>query len=108
MLGDVPRTDAYRRAIEAQAAGIKDRVVMDVGCGTGILSMMAARSGAKRVYAIEASALANDTRAVVVHNKLDNVVQVVQGLVEQVTLFLFIYFFHPQFLGRSSWETWST
>ena len=43
MIQDHARTDAYRRAIEAVAAGKR---VLDVGTGTGILSMFAARAGA--------------------------------------------------------------
>ena len=53
---DFVRTDSYRQAIEHNSECLfKDKVVLDVGCGTGILSMFAARAGAKRVIAVDMS-----------------------------------------------------
>ena len=53
MLKDSNRTRAYQQAIENNPEDFKDKIVMDIGCGTGILSIFAARAGAKHVYAIK-------------------------------------------------------
>ncbi|XP_024021790.1 probable protein arginine N-methyltransferase 3 [Morus notabilis] len=55
MLSDKVRMDAYRQAILDNPSLISGAVVMDVGCGTGILSLFAAQAGASRVIAVEAS-----------------------------------------------------
>ena len=49
MIKDSVRTNAYRDAILKNKHLFKDKVVLDVGCGTGILSMFAAQAGAKHV-----------------------------------------------------------
>ena len=49
MIRDKARTDAYERAITENAHYFKDKIVMDVGAGTGILSLFAMRAGAKKV-----------------------------------------------------------
>lgn len=58
MLQDYVRTSTYQRAILANSDDLKDKVVLDVGAGSGILSFFAVQAGAKRVYAVEASSMA--------------------------------------------------
>jgi type I protein arginine methyltransferase len=58
MMQDYIRTCTYQRAIYDNYAEFKDKVVLDVGAGSGILSFFAAHSGASKVYAIEASSMA--------------------------------------------------
>jgi protein arginine N-methyltransferase 1 len=47
MLKDEVRTRSYQNAILQNAHVFKGKTVLDVGCGTGILSMFAAQAGAK-------------------------------------------------------------
>lgn len=51
MIKDSVRTGSYRKAIMAGDL-FKGKVVLDVGCGTGILSLFAAQAGAKKVYGV--------------------------------------------------------
>ncbi|KAE8713842.1 putative protein arginine N-methyltransferase 3 [Hibiscus syriacus] len=55
MISDKIRTDAYRQALLKNPSLLNGAVGMDVGCGTGILSLFAAQAGASRVISIEAS-----------------------------------------------------
>ncbi|GLC40712.1 hypothetical protein PLESTB_000030300 [Pleodorina starrii] len=55
MLGDKPRTESYQAALERNPGLIRGATVLDVGCGTGILSLFACRGGAARVVAVDGS-----------------------------------------------------
>ena len=84
MLKDRVRTDAYCHAITQNRHLFKDKVVLDVGAGTGILSMFAARSGARKVFACECSSINVQTRQIVADNGLADVVTVLSGRVEDL------------------------
>ncbi len=71
---------------------VRLQTVVDVGAGTGILSLFAAMAGAKKVYAIEASGMAQHARALCEANNWGNVVEVVQSKVEDFRL--------PEEVGR--------
>jgi len=84
MLTDHNRMAAYHAAIVGNSQVFKDKVVMDVGTGSGILACWAAQAGAKRVYAVEYTDMAHHARNVVRANGLDHIVTVIQGAVEEV------------------------
>ncbi|BBM98090.1 type I protein arginine methyltransferase [Marchantia polymorpha subsp. ruderalis] len=83
---DRTRTDAYRDAIFMHTDAIRDKVVVDVGCGTGILSIFCAFAGARKVYAIDASDIAVQAQEVVKANGLSEIITVILGRVEEVDI----------------------
>ncbi|XP_068640266.1 probable protein arginine N-methyltransferase 6 isoform X2 [Aristolochia californica] len=86
MIKDHVRTETYRSAIMQHQSYIAGKVVVDVGCGTGILSIFCAQAGAKRVYAIDASDIAVQAKEVVKANNLDDRIIVLLGRVEDVDI----------------------
>jgi len=52
MLKDEVRTLTYRNAMIHNKHLFKNKVVLDIGCGTGILSMFAAKTGAQHVIGV--------------------------------------------------------
>lgn len=78
MLADAQRNAAFARAIGAAVRG--GGRVLDIGAGSGLLSLMAARGGADRVIACEADpALAATARTIIEANGYADRVSVVAG-----------------------------
>ncbi|XP_051917715.1 protein arginine N-methyltransferase 8-B isoform X2 [Hippocampus zosterae] len=86
MLKDEVRTLTYRNSMYHNKHVFKDKIVLDVGSGTGILSMFAAKAGAKHVYGIECSSISEYSERIIKSNHLDSVITIINGKVEEVEL----------------------
>ncbi|XP_071664915.1 protein arginine N-methyltransferase 3 isoform X2 [Patagioenas fasciata] len=86
MLKDKVRTESYRDFIYQNPHIFKDKVVLDVGCGTGILSMFAAKAGAKKVIGVDQSEIIYQAMDIIRLNKLENIITLVKGRIEEVDL----------------------
>jgi len=86
MLQDHVRTSIYQFAVYENKDDFRGKRVLDVGAGTGILSFFAAKAGASRVYAVEASGMALKAEKLAAGNGLQDVVTVLNKRVEDVTL----------------------
>ncbi|XP_078432339.1 protein arginine methyltransferase 10 [Wolffia australiana] len=87
MLSDRVRMDAYYNAVFDNAAvHIRDKVVLDVGTGSGILAIWCAQAGARKVYAVEATKMSDHARELVKANDVSDIVEVIHGSMEDVVL----------------------
>jgi len=86
MLKDEVRTKTYQMAIMRNAHLFRDKVVLDVGCGTGILCLFAAKAGAKHVYGIDSSAIIDQATQIVQRNGYSDQITLIKGKVEEVEL----------------------
>lgn len=86
MLQDNVRTKAYELSMIRNPELFKDKIVLDVGCGTGVLSMFAVRAGAKHVYAIEKANIHHKASEIIKLNGYGNSITVINGKVEEIEL----------------------
>jgi protein arginine N-methyltransferase 1 len=86
MLKDTVRTKAYMNAILQNKHLFKDKIVLDVGCGTGILSMFAAKAGAQHVYGVDCSGILTQAQKIVEANGFSSKITLFQAKVEELEL----------------------
>ena len=86
MLKDRIRTGTYQDAIMKNPEVFKDKIVLDIGCGTGILSIFAAKAGAKQVYGIEFADIADYANEIIKKNNLTDKITIFKSKVEDVKL----------------------
>jgi protein arginine N-methyltransferase 1 len=84
MLADSVRTAAFHKAI-LYTVNPGD-IVLDIGTGTGVLAMFAARAGARRVYAVEQGPIIDLARRVVAANGLEERITLIEGLSTEIEL----------------------
>lgn len=86
MLKDRIRTMSYRNAILRNKSLFKDKIVLDVGCGTGVLSMFAAQAGAKHVYSVDMSSIIEMAQKIIDLNGFSDKITLIRGKLEDLTL----------------------
>jgi histone-arginine methyltransferase CARM1 len=85
MLLDRQRTGAYHRGITRNASDFAGKTVLDVGTGSGILSLFAAQAGARKVYAVDENA-PECARTLVDTNHLAGRIEVIQARLDDLKL----------------------
>ena len=85
MMMDEIRTTHYRNAILNNRIDFQDKVVMDVGAGSGLLSIFAAQAGARKVYSVEASIMAESAKKLVESNGFSDIIEVLQQKIEDIS-----------------------
>lgn len=60
--------------------------MLDVGCGTGILSMFAAKAGAAKVIGVDMSGIVESAKKIVEANNLSDKVHIIRGKIEEISL----------------------
>ena len=86
MIKDKVRTDSYRSFIVNNPSLFKGARVLDVGCGTSILSMFATQAGAKEVIGVDNSEIAYQAMDIVMENKLKQTVNIQKGRAEDLKI----------------------
>ena len=86
MLKDEVRTRTYQMAILGNRHLFEGKVVLDVGCGTGILSMFAVQAGASHVYAVDCSSIIHRASMIVRDNGMSDRITLLRGKMEDIAL----------------------
>lgn len=86
MLSDTVRTEAYRAAILGNPSLFKGADILDVGCGTGILSMFSQDAGAKLVVGIDGADHVLECASKVLRENKKEEITLVLGRIEKTPL----------------------
>jgi protein arginine N-methyltransferase 1 len=86
ILKDKVRIPTYKKAIVENPSLFLGKTVLDVGTGTGILALLAAQSGARKVYAVERGALAEYATAIVERNHYADQIEVIPRAMEDAEI----------------------
>ena len=83
---DYEAMNTFRQVLSFNPLQIRDKVVLDVGSGPGLFALLAARAGAKTVYAWEPSAQAKYLAENIRENGYEDTIQVLTKPIEELEI----------------------
>lgn len=84
LINESVRTDAYAKALRQTIR--QDSVVLDIGTGTGIFTLLACQFGARRVYAVESDDVIQIAREIAAVNGYSERIEFIQSMSTRITL----------------------
>ena len=84
MTADYGRTHAYAQALRSRVT--PDSVVLDIGAGAGILTLLACQAGARKVYAVEQDGIIQVARESAAHNGYSERIVFIEALSTAIDL----------------------
>ncbi|EDW68368.1 uncharacterized protein Art9 [Drosophila virilis] len=86
MLLDVLVSNVYNQFIHQNASLFKDKIVLDVGCRSGLLSILAVEAGAIKVFAVGNMQSAKCVTKVLAHGENAEIFEPLSGCISQLKL----------------------
>jgi protein arginine N-methyltransferase 1 len=86
ILKDYEPMNVWRQVLSYNPLQIRDKTVLDIGSGPGVFSLLAARAGARHVYAWEPSVQSVASRQIIADNAFADTITVLTGPIEAVVL----------------------
>lgn len=81
LLSDTSRNRAYIQLLQKHAPGSR---VLEIGCGTGLLSCLAAKLGASKVWAVEPTSIIDTARELVETNGLGHIIELIPARIQDL------------------------
>jgi protein arginine N-methyltransferase 1 len=85
LLKDKERTRTFKKAIMRNKYLFKGKVVLELGCGTGLLSIFASKAGARQVFAVDSPQMIRTAAEIASENNIKNIT-FIEGKVEEISL----------------------
>ncbi|XP_044314622.1 probable protein arginine N-methyltransferase 1.2 [Drosophila rhopaloa] len=86
MLNDIVSSRAYEWLFRRYERLFKDKIVMDVGCRSGLLSMMSVEAGAVKVIALGNMESADLVKKAISHTEKEDIFEFVKGDIDEILL----------------------
>lgn len=86
MYNDYVTMNAYKEVLDLNESQLKDKIVLEIGSGLGVLSMFAARAGAKKVYSWEPLFISCAQNEIYQNNNYGDVIIPLTGPIESLCI----------------------